>query len=133
MLLRFWLVIVVAAAIASAAAGCSKETSSSQGPARALGPITDSGSTGLKTSPGVAAVADAVRGKDIFRQNCASCHGVKGTEGGIGPSLRNERARKTTPQVKAWIKNPVPPMPKLYPAPLSETDVVDVAAYIASL
>ncbi len=133
MLLRFWLVIVVAAAVASSAAGCTRETSSSQAPARASGPITDSGSTGLRASPGVAAVADGVRGKEIFQQNCASCHGAKGTEGGIGPSLRNERARKASPQVEAWIKNPVPPMPKLYPAPLNETDVVDVTAYIASL
>lgn len=33
----------------------------------------------------------------------------------------------------AWIKNPNPPMPKLYPSPLSEQDVVNVAAYVESL
>jgi hypothetical protein len=32
-----------------------------------------------------------------------------------------------------WIEQPDPPMPKLYPAPLSERDVDDVAAYVQSL
>jgi mono/diheme cytochrome c family protein len=126
--------------IASSTAGCTKGTSSSgpasSGPsasASVTGPITDSGSTGLKAAPGAVAAADAGHGKAIYAQNCAACHGATGAEGGVGPSLRHERARKTAAQVDAWIKNPVPPMPKLYPAPLSEADVADVTAFIDSL
>lgn len=33
----------------------------------------------------------------------------------------------------AWIKNPTPPMPKLYPKPLNEADVQAVAAYVETL
>jgi mono/diheme cytochrome c family protein len=33
----------------------------------------------------------------------------------------------------AQIKNPAPPMPKLYPSTLSEQDVNDVAAYVQTL
>lgn len=133
MLRRFGFVLAVGATIAACAAGCTKGTPSSEPSPNASRPITDSGSTGLKTAPGAAAVADAAHGKAIYAQNCAACHGATGAEGGVGPSLRNERARKTTAQVDAWIKNPVPPMPKLYPAPLSEADVADVTAFIGTL
>jgi len=34
--------------------------------------------------------------KTIFAANCASCHGATGTEGGVGPSLKNEKSRRTT-------------------------------------
>lgn len=78
------------------------------------------------------AAGDAVRGKQIFAQNCAVCHGPHG-EGSEGPSLRNEASRKNFAQVQAWIKKPAPPMPTLYPSPLSERDVGDVAAFVESL
>jgi len=47
--------------------------------------------------------------------------------------LHGEKARKNTAAAIAWIKNPQPPMPKLYPGTLSEKDVTDVAAYVESL
>jgi mono/diheme cytochrome c family protein len=81
----------------------------------------------------VAAAGDAAHGKAIFSSNCASCHGASGTEGGVGPSLKNEKSRKDQAAAVAWIKNPAPPMPKLYPSPLSDKDVTDVASYVESL
>ncbi|MBV8364133.1 MAG: cytochrome c [Candidatus Eremiobacteraeota bacterium] len=80
----------------------------------------------------VSGAGDAAHGKTIFMQNCASCHGAT-AQGGVGPSLKNEKARKNLTQATAWIKHPQPPMPKLYPSPLSEKDVRDVAAYVESL
>ena len=125
------------------AAGCSKSSSNDHGAASATGPITDSGSSGLKSDaqPGAPNgdvapgehTADAAHGKEIFTQNCAACHGADGTQGGVGPSLRHEKTRKSTTAAVAWIENPKPPMPKLYPAPLSDKDVADVAAYVESL
>jgi mono/diheme cytochrome c family protein len=79
------------------------------------------------------ASGDAAHGKSIFAANCASCHGASGTEGGVGPSLKNEKSRKDLAAAIAWIKNPQPPMPKLYPSPLSEKDVTDVASYVETL
>lgn len=76
---------------------------------------------------------DVAAGKKIFTANCSTCHGATGVEGGVGPSLRDETQRKSYPQIVAWIKNPQPPMPKLYPSPLSATDVNNVAAYVASI
>jgi mono/diheme cytochrome c family protein len=79
-----------------------------------------------------ASTANPARGASVFAKNCAVCHGVAGA-GGEGPSLKNERARKSPLQAEAWIKNPAPPMPKLYPGTLSAQDVADVAAYVETL
>lgn len=76
---------------------------------------------------------DTHRGRQIFASKCAACHGAGGQGGGIGPALRNERARKDLAQTQAWIKDPEPPMPKLYPAELTAKDVADVAAFVQSL
>jgi mono/diheme cytochrome c family protein len=114
-------------------AGCAKSNDQSAS-ASATGPISDSGDTGLKPVEGAkAAAGDPKHGEAIFSQNCSSCHGAAGAGGGIGPSLKGEKSRKNTDAAIAWIKNPQPPMPKLYPAPLSESDVADVASYVESL
>ena len=76
---------------------------------------------------------DIAHGEIVFRENCAACHGASGIEGGVGPSLRGEGRRMSFARTAAWIENPDPPMPKLFPSPLSEKDVADVAAYVQSL
>lgn len=76
---------------------------------------------------------DAIAGRRVFAQQCAACHGNTGREGGVGPSLTGERGRKNPAQTAAWVENPSPPMPKLYPGVLSAKDVADVSAYVASL
>jgi len=121
--------------VATIATGCSKSSSSDQSTtATATGPVTDSGSTGMKPEQTVAvAGGDAKHGGAIFNQNCSSCHGAAGAGGGIGPSLKGEKSRKDLPAAIAWIKNPKPPMPKLYPSTISESDVADVAAYVETL
>jgi mono/diheme cytochrome c family protein len=79
------------------------------------------------------AQGDAENGRRVFAENCSMCHGSTGAEGGVGPSLRGENERKNYDATIAWIKNPQPPMPKLYPSPLSEKAVDDVAAYVQKL
>ena len=116
--------MTVAAASALAGAvltGCAKSSSSEASSGTASGPVSNSGS-----------LTDAVHGKAVFTQSCAVCHGAAG-EGGVGPSLKNEKSRKNEAAAIAWIKDPKPPMPKLYPSPLGDKDVADVAAYVESL
>jgi cbb3-type cytochrome c oxidase subunit III len=81
---------------------------------------------------GAVASADTVHGQTIYAANCASCHGAKGA-GGVGPELHGENTRKDTAGTISWIKNPILPMPTLYPKPLSEKDVHDVAAFVETL
>jgi mono/diheme cytochrome c family protein len=99
-------------------------------PASAI-PILASVGTG-NAGPAPTIPDDVAHGRTVFAQNCSSCHGSAGS-GGFGPALTGERARKDLTATIHFIENPVAPMPKLYPARLSERDVADVAKYVQSL
>jgi alcohol dehydrogenase (cytochrome c) len=73
----------------------------------------------------------ANQGKALFNTFCAGCHGVRGSGGEGGPSLQGEVSRRNLAQIIAWIKNPSPPMPNLYLHPLMESEVEDIARYVA--
>jgi mono/diheme cytochrome c family protein len=130
-----WKSVLAACAIATiVVTGCSKGTDQSGPDAKVSGPVTDEAESGLKPTPEpTMAMGNAVHGKMIFDQNCSACHGAGGKGGGVGPSLKGERGNKDYAAAVAWIKNPKLPMPKLYPSPLKESDVEDVAAYVESL
>lgn len=80
-----------------------------------------------------ASVTDQDHGRAVYAANCAVCHGATGLEGGLGPSLRDEKSRMDLSRTMSWIKDPKPPMPKLYPENLTDDDVRDVAQYVNSL
>lgn len=72
-------------------------------------------------------------GAKVFSANCASCHGVGGKNGNVGPSLAGVGLKAG--QVAYMVKNPQgvdksSGMPKL---PLTSQQIADVAAYVASL
>jgi len=77
--------------------------------------------------------ADAGRGRAVYTTQCAACHGVSGANGPVGPSLVKVKKRLSAAQVEAIVRDPDPPMPKLYPGTLSDRDVKDVSAYVESL
>ena len=52
---------------------------------------------------------------------------------GYSPATAISKSRKNYAQTAAWIRDPQPPMPKLYPDTISANDVADVAAYVQSL
>jgi len=88
--------------------------------------------SGIRSS-GRAYAGDVDRGALVFATNCATCHGAGGRAGGVGPSLIDESERQDLARTIVWIENPDPPMPKLYPSPLTERDVEDVAAFVQSI
>ena len=117
-------------------AGCSKgsdQSTTTTSTTASSGPAAMSTTAASTAMSGAAPQGDPARGKTIFSANCSACHGATGTEGGVGPSLKNEKSRKNYAQTIAWIHNPTPPMPKLWPSPLNDKDVQDVAAYVQSL
>jgi alcohol dehydrogenase (cytochrome c) len=71
-------------------------------------------------------------GQALYEQSCAGCHGTHGEGGGNGPSLV-ERARTDLGAIVAFVKNPNPPMPRLFPSPLDEEAVNAVAKYVQTL
>ncbi len=113
--------------VATAQAPASRPTSSAAG---AVSAAASAGSSLAQQVPSGA--GDPAHGSQIYSANCAACHGAN-AQGGIGPSLRGEKTRKNAAAAIVWIKNPQPPMPKLYPSVLSEKDVEDVATYVESL
>jgi alcohol dehydrogenase (cytochrome c) len=78
---------------------------------------------------GTAGVANPDHGHALFAQVCSTCHGAGGNliE---GHNLATLRGRRNLESTVAFIKAPVPPMPKLYPLTLTEQDVADLAAYL---
>jgi mono/diheme cytochrome c family protein len=97
-----------------------------------VAPTTKAQSVIVQSPAQPGAPPNVARGTLLFAQNCAVCHGAGGV-GGEGPSLKNERVRKSLPAAEAWIENPAPPMPKLYPGTLSAQNVADLAGYIETL
>lgn len=77
--------------------------------------------------------ANVARGRSIYLGQCAACHGNDGAGGQVGPSLRNESARRSDSAIRAIVLDPEPPMPKLYPVRLTQADVRDVSAYVETL
>jgi ubiquinol-cytochrome c reductase cytochrome c subunit len=84
--------------------------------------------TGTAGTPGQISPA-VMHGRQVFNDYCIKCHG----SAPIGPPLGNVKAHMSLEATLAQIKNPAPPMPKLYPSTLSEQDVNDVAAYVQTL
>jgi alcohol dehydrogenase (cytochrome c) len=74
-------------------------------------------------------VPDPKRGQPLYAAICAGCHGALGT-GGTAPSIQGLNRRLNLAETIAWIKSPAPPMPQLYPVPIGEQEVQDIAAYI---
>jgi alcohol dehydrogenase (cytochrome c) len=76
-------------------------------------------------------VPDARHGAVLFR-SCQPCHGSDG-KNVAGFDLSTVHSRMNIAQLIAWIKNPAPPMPHVFPDPLDEQDEIDIrdiAAYL---
>jgi len=72
------------------------------------------------------------RGKALFQQMCATCHGVTGDKID-SKNLRTVGTRMTQAQLEMFIQNPAPPMPRLFPPYLKGEglrQVQDIAAYL---
>jgi mono/diheme cytochrome c family protein len=83
-------------------------------------------------SPEVAP-GDVNRGEAIFAGNCASCHGAGGANGPDAPRLRGSGL--SAGQVSFMVRNPqaIDPASAMPQTGLSDTDIADVAAYVASI
>jgi alcohol dehydrogenase (cytochrome c) len=74
---------------------------------------------------------DPAKGGRLFGATCVGCHGEKG-EGGSGPALAGIGFRRSYEDLVKFIMHPRAPMPKLFPQPLSDQDVRDVARYVSA-
>jgi mono/diheme cytochrome c family protein len=77
---------------------------------------------------GTAVAGDAARGKTLFAQNCAGCHGTAGEGGGVGPVLAGAGLDAHT--VAATVEAGRGVMPAGIVSGQQEADVV---AYVVSI
>ncbi len=105
-----------------------------------------SGATGIPTmivyslpesGPGrdadpAALAPDLEHGRSVYAANCVACHGAAG-QGGEGPPVRGLSSRYTQQQAVAYLVNPKPRMPRLFPGTLKAQDIADVAAFMRGL
>ncbi len=81
-----------------------------------------------------AARADAARGKRLYAEQCADCHGVGGSGTDEGPAAWGEKSYNDgaglshVDQLAAWLKVAMP----LGDPTLSEQDAIDIASYVNS-
>jgi mono/diheme cytochrome c family protein len=136
-------------AVAFAVSACSKssqDTSSESGAGATAAATAMSESTSSQAASGAAlpiplaklpnqkvAAGNASAGAQVFAANCASCHGEGGKNGTVGPTLAG--AGLKAGQVAYMVRNPQgvdkeSSMPKL---PLTDKQLADVSAYVASL
>jgi alcohol dehydrogenase (cytochrome c) len=85
--------------------------------------------------PPAAASSNAINpqhGLQVYQHGCLGCHATDG-EGIRGFSLKNIKQRMNADQLISRIRNPTPPMPRVFPEPLDDDDLRDLrdlAAYL---
>ena len=88
----------------------------------------------VELAPKHSGVPDVGHGRQVFYGMCAGCHGSEGKNIVYnGGDLTTVGRRKSVEQIMEWIKNPKPPMPKVFPDPLQESekaDLLDLAAFL---
>ncbi|MEO0396212.1 MAG: cytochrome c [Cyanobacteria bacterium P01_A01_bin.137] len=78
----------------------------------------------------LASTGNLERGQQLFWQNCATCHGVKGA-GEVGPDLQNVSERKSqVALIKQVISGKTPPMPQFQP---NIQDMADLLVFLENL
>jgi len=71
----------------------------------------------------------------VYNQMCIACHSLEGQGGAVGPALDGVGNRFDREYILAWLKDPMAvkkdsKMPKM---PLSERDIVELAAFLTTL
>ena len=65
-----------------------------------------------------------IKGNQLFRINCAGCHGING-QGLVGPNLHGVSTRRKDPTlIKQIISGKTPPMPSFQMDPQSMSDLI---------
>jgi quinohemoprotein ethanol dehydrogenase len=79
---------------------------------------------------GGGATADAAAGKEVFSEECSTCHGATGHGGNGGPDLTTMPLAKTQAGAEKQVTNGGGGMPA-FKGVLSEEEISNVAAYVA--
>jgi quinohemoprotein ethanol dehydrogenase len=98
-------------------------------PAPAQTTPTTTTTAGTTTSPGGGAGADLATGKQVFADNCATCHGAGGQGGNGGPDLTTIASAKDKGRVAEQVRNGGGGMPP-FKGTLTPAQIDAVSAYV---
>jgi mono/diheme cytochrome c family protein len=112
--------VALALLLTACGGGGGSSSSSSSAPA----------STGSSSSGG--SETASAQGKQVFSQNCESCHTLKdaGSTGSVGPNLDDLKPDEAT--VKTQVENGGGPMPA-FKGKLSDAQITAVSQYVSSV
>jgi ubiquinol-cytochrome c reductase cytochrome c subunit len=74
--------------------------------------------------------AELAKGRTIYAANCSACHGANLEGGQLGAPLTGETTKRSLQSTIELIKKPPNGMPRLFPSPLSDSDLPTLAAYV---
>ncbi len=80
-------------------------------------------------------VATSLNRPKIFNQMCIACHALEGQGGAVGPALDGVGSRRDKNYILGWLKDPlkIKPDSKMPKLPLSDSDIVELVAYLSQL
>jgi mono/diheme cytochrome c family protein len=136
---------VAIAACGSSGSSSSSSTSATDTPSAAAMPASSAMAGGAMSAKSAlpiplsklptlkVAAGNVANGSKLFAANCESCHGAGGKNGQVGPTLAG--AGLKAGQVAYMVRNPAAvdkesSMPKLT---ITDKELADIAAYVASL
>jgi mono/diheme cytochrome c family protein len=76
---------------------------------------------------------NVVAGLKTFRQQCQACHPSLGKVAGVGPNLTNSPNAGDPKYIRNNVRNGKSPMPSFPSNQISDTDLENLVAYIASI
>jgi nitric oxide reductase subunit C len=81
------------------------------------------------------AVAQRSNRPQVFNQMCVACHSLGGEGGKVGPALDGVGGRRTEAFIVQQLKNSKANLPdsKMPTLPLSESDIVEITAFLTQL
>ena len=111
--------------LALSIAACGGDDNSGGGGASSSGAATQSSGTGGSEQA-------SAEGKQIFTQNCKSCHTLKdaGATGSVGPNLDDLKPDEA--RVKRQVENGGGPMPA-FKGKLSDAQITAVSTYVSTV
>ena len=87
------------------------------------------GAASAPARPAATGAPNIASGRTLYGQVCVTCHGANG-DMIADHKLSDLKARRDSAATIGYIKDPKPPMPKMYPTLIDEQSVVNVTAYV---
>jgi len=95
--------------------------------------VTTTAAAGATTAAAAGGTGNAAAGSTVFRSQCQACHPNGGRAAGVGPNLSNSANAGDAGYIRNNVRNGKGAMPAFPPDQLSDAELENLVAYIASI